>query len=169
MSNSETLRSMFGLVCAGDIEGFSNYLADDFVEHEVAPGMEPTKTGTKQLFATLLAAYPDLRFDAEDVIESGDKVVARARITGTNKGDFMGVPASGKNIDIQAIDIVRFGDDGLVHEHWGVMDVMSMMQQIGAIPRPASGLDTEAASLKPRALPGSSENRCLAAHRQWSS
>ena len=82
-----------------------------------------------------MAAYPDLRFDPEDVIESGDKVVVRARITGTNKGDFMGVPASGKHIDIQAIDIVRFGDDGLVHEHWGVMDVMSMMQQIGAIPQ----------------------------------
>jgi steroid delta-isomerase-like uncharacterized protein len=135
MSNSDTLRTMFGLVCAGDVDGFGEYLADDFVEHEVAPGMEPTKTGTKQLFAMLIAAYPDLRFDTEDVIESGEKVVARSRITGTNKGDFMGAPASGKNIDIQAIDIVRFGDDGLVHEHWGVMDIMSMMQQIGAIPQ----------------------------------
>ena len=47
----------------------------------------------------------------------------------------MGVPTSGKSIDIQAIDIVRFGDDGLVREHWGVMDVISMMQQIGAVPQ----------------------------------
>jgi predicted ester cyclase len=75
-----------------------------------------------------------LRFDAEEILESGDKVVARVRITGTDKNDFMGVPASGKRIDVQAIDIVRFGDDGLAHEHWGVIDVMSLMQQIGAIP-----------------------------------
>jgi predicted ester cyclase len=86
------------------------------------------------LFGMMVAGFPDLRFDAEDIVESGDKVVARARVTGTNKGDFMGIPASGKGIDIQAIDILRFGTDGLVHEHWGVMDIMSMMQQIGAVP-----------------------------------
>ncbi|HYA44622.1 MAG TPA: ester cyclase, partial [Acidimicrobiales bacterium] len=101
---------------------------------ETAPGLEPTKEGTKQLFRLMMAGFPDLRFDVEDVIENGDKVVARARVTGTNKGEFMGMPASGKSIDVQAIDIVRFGDDGLVHEHWGVMDLMALMQQIGAVP-----------------------------------
>lgn len=134
MGNSDKLRRAFQLVSEGDLDGFFEYLADDFVEHESGPGLAPTKAGTREIFAMLTAGFPDLRFEAEDIIESGDKVVARARITGTNKGDFMGVPASGKPIDIQAIDIVRFGDDGLVHEHWGVMDVMSMMQQIGAIP-----------------------------------
>jgi predicted ester cyclase len=81
------------------------------------------------------AGFPDLRFDAEDILESGDKVVARARVTGTNKGEFMGIPARGRSIDIQAIDILRFDADGLVNEHWGVMDIMSMMQQIGAVPQ----------------------------------
>jgi predicted ester cyclase len=46
----------------------------------------------------------------------------------------MGMPATGKGVDVQAIDIVRFGDDGLAHEHWGVFDVMAMMQQLGAVP-----------------------------------
>jgi predicted ester cyclase len=46
----------------------------------------------------------------------------------------MGIPATGKSIDVQAIDIVRFGDDGLAHEHWGVFDVMAMMQQLGVVP-----------------------------------
>ncbi|HXW79477.1 MAG TPA: ester cyclase [Acidimicrobiales bacterium] len=134
MGNSDKLQRAFQLVSEGDLDGFFEYLADDFVEHETGPGLAPTKAGTRELFAMLMAGFPDIRFEAEDVIESGDKVVARAHITGTNKGEFMGVPASGKSIDIQAIDIVRFGDDGLVHEHWGVMDVMSMMQQIGAVP-----------------------------------
>ena len=116
MGNSGTLRRMFELVCAGDVDGFADLLSDDFVEHEVGPGTEPTKEGTRELFRMLMASFPDLRFDAEDVTESGDKVVARARITGTNRGDFMGRPASGKSIDIQAIDIVRFGDDGLASD-----------------------------------------------------
>jgi len=135
VGNSDTLRRAYELVSAGDLDGFFDYLADDFVEHETGPGLESTKAGTKQLFAMMKAAFPDLRFDAEDILESGDKVVARARVTGTNKGEFMGIPASGKSIDIQAIDILRFGADGLAHEHWGVMDIMSMMQQIGAVPQ----------------------------------
>ena len=135
MGNSASSRRMYELISAGDLDGFCDHLADDFVEHETGPGLEPTKAGTKQLFGMMKAGFPDLRFDAEDVLESGDKVVARARVTGTNKGDFMGIPASGKSIDVQAIDIVRFGADGLVHEHWGVMDIMSMMQQIGAVPQ----------------------------------
>jgi steroid delta-isomerase-like uncharacterized protein len=126
---------MYELIRAGDLDGFFDHLADDFVEHETGPGLEPTKAGTKQLFDMMTAGFPDLRFDAEDVLESGDKVVARARVTGTNKGDFMGIAASGKSIDIQAIDILQFGADGLAHEHWGVMDNMSMMQQIGAVPQ----------------------------------
>jgi predicted ester cyclase len=46
----------------------------------------------------------------------------------------MGVPASGRRVDIALIDIIRFGDDGLAHDHWGVMDALAMMQQVGAIP-----------------------------------
>ena len=67
----------------------------------------------------------------EDVVDGGDKVVARVRFTGTHEGDFMGMPATGKAVDVQVIDIMRFADDGLAHEHWGVFDQMAMMQQLG--------------------------------------
>ena len=53
-------------------------------------------------------------------------------------GGFMGMPATGKSVDVQLIDIIRFGDDGLAHEHWGVFDALGMMQQLGAIPEPSS-------------------------------
>jgi predicted ester cyclase len=77
-----------------------------------------------------------LRFDADDILPSGDKVVGRVTVTGTNTGDFMGMPATGKSVNIQIIDIIRFGDDGLAHEHWGIADVMAMMQQLGVVPMP---------------------------------
>ena len=85
------------------------------------------------------AAFPDLRMTPEDVLSSGDKVVVRVKATGTHQGDFMGVPATGRSIDVQLIDIVRFGDDGLAHEHWGVFDAMTMMQQLGVVPADGPG------------------------------
>jgi steroid delta-isomerase-like uncharacterized protein len=136
MDHAATLRRFYDLINAGDVDGFGNLLADDFVDHEEAPGLAPTKGGVIAFFRMYIAAFPDLRMDPEDVVASGDKVVARIRATGTHKGEFMGMPATGKNIDVQAIDIIRFGDDGLAREHWGVFDVMRMMQQLGAVPGP---------------------------------
>ena len=109
-------------------------LADDFVDHEELPGLAPTKDGVIAFFRMYTAAFPDLRMDPEDVIASGDKAVARVRATGTHQSEFMGMPPTGRRFDVQLVDIIRFGDDGLAREHWGVLDQMTMMQQLGAIP-----------------------------------
>ncbi len=98
------------------------------------PGFAPTREGVTAFFRMFIAAFPDLRMTAEDVIAGGDKVVARVRVAGTHKGAFMGMPPTGRRIDVQFIDIIRFGDDGLAREHWGVFDQLGMLQQLGAIP-----------------------------------
>ena len=134
MDHASTARSLYDRINAGDISGFSEHLADDFVEHEVTPGLAPTKAGVQDFFQMQLAAFPDLHFAVEDVVASGEKAVARVRYTGTNTGAFMGMPATGKSVDVQLIDIFAFGDDGLVREHWGVIDLMAMMQQLGVVP-----------------------------------
>jgi steroid delta-isomerase-like uncharacterized protein len=134
MDHAATMRQAYDLINAGDIDGFGGLLADDFVEHEELPGLDPGREGVKAFFRMFRAAFPDMHMHAEDVIASGDKVVARARTTGTHQGDFMDIPAAGKRIDVQLIDIIRFGDDGLAHEHWGVFDTMTMMQQLGVVP-----------------------------------
>jgi steroid delta-isomerase-like uncharacterized protein len=135
MDHESTMRRMYELISAGDIDGFGDLVADDFVEHEETSGLEPTKEGVKQLFQMYRAAFPDLRMEPEDVLASGDKVVARVRGTGTHQGEFMGMPATGKSVDIQLIDIIRFSEDGLAREHWGLFDAFAMMQQLGAIPQ----------------------------------
>jgi steroid delta-isomerase-like uncharacterized protein len=134
MDHAATTRRMYDLLNAGDIDGFADHLAEDFVENEVTPGLAPTKEGVMEFFRMYKEAFPDMRMEAEDVLASGDRVVVRARATGTHEGEFMGMPATGKSIDVQLIDILRFGDDGLAHEHWGVFDALAMMQQLGAIP-----------------------------------
>jgi steroid delta-isomerase-like uncharacterized protein len=134
MDHSAAAQTLYDRLNAGDIDGFGEMLADDMIEHEETPGLAPTKEGVLQFFRMYRAAFPDLHFHAEDVLPSGDKVVVRARATGTNEGDFMGMPATGKTVDVNLIDILGFADDGLVHEHWGVVDVMAMMQQLGVVP-----------------------------------
>lgn len=138
MDHAATMRRLYDLINAGDIDGFGELLAEDFVEHEETPGLDPTKEGVKQFFHMYKAAFPDLRMEAQDVLVSGDKVVARARATGTHKGEFLGMPATGKHVDVQLIDIIRFDDDGLAREHWGVFDALAMLQQLGAIPEQPS-------------------------------
>jgi steroid delta-isomerase-like uncharacterized protein len=134
MDHAATARRFYELISSGDIDGFGEMLAEDFVEHEETPGLAPTKEGVLQFFRMNRAAFPDMRMDPQDILVSGDKVVSRIRLTGTHEGEFMGIPASGRSIDVQLIDITRFGDDGLAHEHWGVIDSMAMMQQLGAVP-----------------------------------
>ena len=136
MDHAATMRSTYERINAGDIAGFGDLVADDFVEHQGAggPGFPPTKEGTLEFFRTLLAAFPDWRMTVEDLIAGGDKAVARVQVTGTHKGDFMGVPATGTRVDVQLIDIMRFDDAGLVCEHWGVADMLSLLQQLGVVP-----------------------------------
>ena len=134
MDHTESIRRLYDLINAGDIDGFSRQLADDFVEREELPGIPPTKAGVVEYFRMLIAAFPDFRMDVEDVIASGDKAAARVRVTGTHKGEFLGMPATGKSAAVNLIDITRFSDDGLAREHWGVADQLALLQQLGAIP-----------------------------------
>jgi steroid delta-isomerase-like uncharacterized protein len=134
MDHAATARRMYDLINAGDVDAFGDLLADGFVEHEELPGLAPSKDGVKTFFRMQIAAFPDLRMGVEDIVADGRKVVARVRYTGTQDGEFMGMPATGKSVDVQLIDIFSFDDDGRLSEHWGVLDQMTMMQQLGLVP-----------------------------------
>jgi predicted ester cyclase len=134
MDNAATMRSAYERINARDLDGYGDLVADDFVEHEELPGLAPTKDGMLDYFRALLVAFPDLRMDVEDLIVDGDKTVARVRATATHRGEFMGLAPTGAQATIQLIDIMRFDDSGLVAEHWGVADMLSLMQQLGAVP-----------------------------------
>jgi steroid delta-isomerase-like uncharacterized protein len=134
MDHADSVRRFYDRINSGDLDQVIELLADDFVDHEEMPGFAPGREGARQLFTMFRAAFPNMHWEAEDVFGAGDKVAARVRVTGTNEGELMGMPASGRSVSVQVIDIIRFGDDGLAHEHWGVFDMMSMMQQLGVAP-----------------------------------
>jgi steroid delta-isomerase-like uncharacterized protein len=128
------MREAYERINAGNIAGFGDLLADDFVEYERLSDLPATKEGTLEFFRGLMSAFPDWRMTVEDLIASGDKAVARVTVTGTQRGEFMGVPPSGTRVAVPVIDIMRFDDAGLVREHWGVADMLSLTQQLGAVP-----------------------------------
>jgi steroid delta-isomerase-like uncharacterized protein len=135
MDHAATARRAYELLSAGDLDGFAELISDDdFVEHDETPGLEPTKAGVLQFFGMFMTAFPDLRMDPEQIFVDGDKVAVYFRSTGTNTGEFMGLPPTGKRIDVHGLDIVRFGDDGKAREHWGLFDAMGMMRQLGLVP-----------------------------------
>jgi steroid delta-isomerase-like uncharacterized protein len=132
MDHAAAIRLFFDRVNA-DIDQAIELLAPDFVEHEETSGLSPGREGVRELFSMFLAAFPDMHWAIEDVVVQGDRVAARSRVTGSNDGEFMGMPATGKPINIQAVEFLQFGPDGLIHEHWGVLDMMTLTQQLGAV------------------------------------
>jgi steroid delta-isomerase-like uncharacterized protein len=134
MDNAATMRSAYERLSAGDVDGFGALIADDFVEHEGVPDKPPTKDGTVEFFRDLLVSFPDLRMDVDDLIVSDDKAVARVTARATHQGAFMGIPPSGNRVEFGLVDIMRFDDAGLVCEHWGVADMLTLMQQLGVVP-----------------------------------
>jgi len=120
----------------GNMSVVDEVFAADFVEHEELPaGIPRDREGVIQLTTMLRSAFPDFKATIDDIIAEGNKVVIRMTWRGTQKGEFMGVPPSGKSVAVGVIDIIRIADGQFV-EHWGQMDSMGMMQQLGVIPAP---------------------------------
>ena len=117
----------------GNLATLDELVDDGFVEHEEFPGISADKAGLKTFVTTLRDAFPDLRFEIVAMVADGDEVWIQNISRGTHKGEWMGIPATGKSIEVQAIDRVRVRDGRMV-EHWGVTDVMTMMQQLGVVP-----------------------------------
>ena len=119
----------------GNLAALDEVIAANMVDHNPAPGQGPGLEGAKQVFTQFFAAFPDLQFTVEDMIAEGDKVASRITARGTHKGDFQGIPATGKQVMQTGIDILRIAG-GKVVERWGQFDDLGMLQQLGVVPPP---------------------------------
>lgn len=137
MSNKDTMQRFYDEVNAGNLGVVDEVLVDDFVEHDEFPGLEQTKAGVKQFFEMSRAAFPDMHIRLLHLAEDGDVAIAHAMFEGTQEGEFLGVPPSGKHVSVPMADVVRFDADGRAVEHWGVTDTGAMMMQLGAVAAPA--------------------------------
>jgi steroid delta-isomerase-like uncharacterized protein len=135
--NKATVRRFQDVTNTHD-EQLISRMSDELVETdaEIRTPLPLDATGAgklKEVFARLHRAYPDLHVTIEDLIEEGDKVVSRNTVTGTNLGEYMGRPPTGKSVTYNEIFIFRFAG-GRIAETWGVVDVLAQMRQLGMIP-----------------------------------
>lgn len=131
--NKAMVRRVFETaINAGDDTVLDELLAADYVNHDM-PAPAPGPAGFKQVIGQFRAAFPDMRVTIEDEFADGDLAGTRGRFTGTHRGDFMGIPASGKPIDVKYIDLWRVRG-GKLAENWVQMDTAGLMRQIGATP-----------------------------------
>ncbi|HEY3192704.1 MAG TPA: ester cyclase [Solirubrobacterales bacterium] len=117
----------------GKLEVIDELCAADYTEHDPFPGTSADVAGLKEGVTQIREAFPDLQATPDDIVVEGDRVAVRSTVRGTHEGDFMGIPASGKKIEVSNFDFVRIENDQAV-EHWGVIDTAALMEQIGAVP-----------------------------------
>lgn len=129
----EVIEEVFnkGNLAVADKAYAASYVGYDPSSPEPLRGPE----GVKQDISKYRSAFPDLYFTIEDLIGEGDRVVSRFRVTGTHKGELMGIPPTGKRAEVTGISIVRFAG-GKIAEEWSNWDALGLMQQLGVVPAP---------------------------------
>jgi len=105
------------------------FVAPDVIQNNSLPGLKPGRDGYKQTLEMVFSAFPDVRLTIEDLIAEGDEVAERWTIRGTHRSDFMGVPATNRQVTVSGIDIYRYAGGKRV-ETWSQYDSLGMMQQL---------------------------------------
>jgi predicted ester cyclase len=119
----------------GNLAALDAFFAPGFIEHQdgfVPPNVE----GVKGAIVSLRTPFPDLKLTIDEICVKDDMTWARITARGTHEAAFMGRPPTGKSFVITVIDVCRF-EDGKIVEHWGVADRLSLMGQLGLVPRPS--------------------------------
>ncbi|HEX9122825.1 MAG TPA: ester cyclase [Actinomycetota bacterium] len=137
--NADTVRAIEASWDRGRLDELDQYFAPGFDNAASAtPGVPPGLEGAKMAHQGVMQSFPDRKAEILDVVEGGDRVFVRSRVTGTNQGGFpaFNVPANGSPFQIEAWSVYRFDRDGKVVEHWGMNDGLMLLMQLGAIPAP---------------------------------
>jgi steroid delta-isomerase-like uncharacterized protein len=133
-ANKALARKIMDIFSSGDPSGIEELVAPNAVDHQGLPGVDTNgPEGFRRMLEVYRTAFQDARADVVAVVAEGDLAVVHFHMTGTNSGAFMGMPATGKPIDVQGVDIMRF-ENGQAVEHWGYYEEAKMMQQLGLMP-----------------------------------
>ena len=137
-TNAEVVRTIEEAWDGQQLDELDQYFAPGFSNAQSATqGVPAGLEGSKLAHQGVMQSFPDRKVQILDVVEGGDRVFVRNRVTGTNTGGFppFGVPANGNPFDIEAWGVYRF-EGGKVVEHWGMNDAFMLGIQLGAIPAP---------------------------------
>jgi steroid delta-isomerase-like uncharacterized protein len=137
-ANTETIRAFIEEVLnQGRFERMNDLVLENFVELDPLPGQQQGREGLKAVLVGFRAAFPDIYWTISEQISEGDKVVTRFTWTGTHRDIFLGVPATGRRVEVKGVVIDRL-ESGKMADSRILMDTLSLMQQLGVLPGPAA-------------------------------
>ena len=119
------------------VADYAEIFAPDYVEITSQP-VPPGPEGQRQLFEATIAGFPDLHIALDDLIEEGNRVVARWTMTGTHQGEFNGISATGKQVEVMGISIWHFDENGQNVKEYELLDGVGLLIQLGVMPAPES-------------------------------
>ena len=121
----------------GHLDRAAEMMAADYRHHDpgLPPEMQTSRDAYISHFPMYTAAFPDMRIAVADIVAEDDKVAIRWTFTGTHNGPLMGIPPTGKPVNVSATTIQRIAG-GKIVEGWTLFDALGMMQQIGVVPSP---------------------------------
>ena len=135
--NKAILRRFFDEVhMGGNLDLMSDMATQDYVNHSPSWPDVIGPDSFREMVANMRSAFPDLADTIHDMIAEGNKVVTHWTFAGTHQGEFMGIPATGKQVEVGVVSISHFAGDKVV-ESWDYVDTLGMMQQLGVVPPPA--------------------------------
>jgi len=133
--NAANLQRLYDEVMNGhDVQAADALITADRPDHDPTfpPEFTTGREGFKKLMTMMIGAFPDMHFSTGFMVAEGDMVGAFNQVSGTQRGEFMGMPPTGKSFTVSNADFCRFTEDGMICEHWGLIDVAAMMRQLGA-------------------------------------
>ncbi len=135
-NNSQIIRRFVEEVLnRGNIEATGQFFWEDVVEQVPFPGQGPGLEGLKYVLRGMRVGFPDMHWSVEEQIAEGDKVLTRFEWTGTHRGEFLGVPATGRPVKVWGTVIDRL-QGGKIKETRILLDALGLMMQLGVFPQP---------------------------------
>lgn len=131
--NKQAQKKFGEAINSGNLENLRNLVSDHVKDHDPAPNQGPGAQGYIDFFSMMRNAFPSMEVEVETMVAAEDKVAFAYTLTGTHKGDFMGVSATNKDIKVRGMQISRF-ENGKMVERWGSSDELGILKQIGEEP-----------------------------------
>ena len=137
--NRKSMLRLYEAINQHDIDAIGDCLADDNVAYCIPEEFGQSREDYLRFMQLAFEAFPDLRYEALDVVAENGRVAARFRNTGTHEGEFFGIPATGRAFKLEGSDFCRLDEQAKITAHWAYADNLDLMQQLGVMPGSSDG------------------------------
>ncbi len=135
-SHREVIQEFVEMINTHDVSNMERHTAPNHIDHN--PVVDDGIDANRAFWAGIFQSFPDMKVVVHDVLVDGDRVAGRFQYSATHLGEFVGIPATGRTVTFQSIDIWRM-ENGLLAEHWDQIDMGDILRQLGVDPASLAG------------------------------